>query len=466
MNMLSCVLNREITVPLYEQLYDYIKTEIIEGRLEFQTKLPSKRKLAQHLHISGNTVETAYEQLAAEGYLEVKPRKGYYVMDLEDLEYAGVKSDILPIHELKKSYDYHFHPSQIDTEHFPFAQWRKNAKNAMDVANQELLLLGDAQGEYSLRREIATYLYHARGVICEPEQIVVGAGIEILLQQLVLLFERNSVYGVEDPGYHLFQKIIRSYGNPAFPLEVDEDGIKVESIEKNKIDVVYVTPSHHFPYGSVLSINRRTKLLNWASSSKHRFIIEDDYDSEFRYTGKSIPSLQSMDQFEKVIYLGSFSKSLIPSLRISYMVLPKSLMNQYKEKFSFYHSTVSRIDQQILTDFMIQGDFEKHLNKMRKLYRRKLDSVLTLLKPYQDKISIIGERSGLHIVLVVNNGMDETTLIDQAAKESIKIYPMSAYSIEKKIDALPEIILGFAGIPEAKLEDAIQLLIHSWGFSG
>ncbi|MDF2000730.1 PLP-dependent aminotransferase family protein [Peribacillus frigoritolerans] len=463
MNMLSCDLNRLSEVPLYEQLYSYIKKEIIDGRLLYGTKLPSKRKLAEFLQISQNTVETAYEQLTAEGYVEVIPRKGYYIQTFEDLEYTQTNQVSLEqINHKEGELLYHFHPSQIDTEHFPFEKWRKYMKSKIDESHQDLLLLGDSQGEYELRCEIAHYLYHARGVQCVPEQIIIGAGMEILLQQLVLLFDKNAIYGVEDPGYHLIHRILRSYPNEVHPLRIDEEGVKVNQIEDSNIDVVYVTPSHHFPNGTILSVNRRTRLLNWAQGAANRYIIEDDYDSEFRYSGKTIPSLQSMDAGDKVIYLGSFSKSLMPSIRISYMVLPAPLLQMHQQELSFYHSTVSRIDQHVLTQFMKEGDFEKHLNRMRKVYRRKLDKVIDLFKPHQ-QIKIIGERSGLHIVLIVKNGMDEQTLIQKANEDHIKIYGLSTYSIEKIDEHSPKIILGFAGIPETELEKAIHLLLNSWG---
>ncbi|WP_156291986.1 MocR-like pyridoxine biosynthesis transcription factor PdxR [Oceanobacillus salinisoli] len=463
MEMLSCHLNRSSDVPLYEQLYDYIKNEIIEGRIEHGSKLPSKRKLSEYLKISQNTVETAYDQLLAEGYAEGIPRKGYYVLAYEDLEYVQPKdTPSAEKVEAREKMKYHFHPSWIDTENFPFAKWRKYAKNMIDKEHHSLLLLGDMQGEAELRQEIAHYLYHARGVQCSPDEVIIGAGSEILLQQLILLFQKETVYGVEDPGYHMISRILKNYANDVYPLGVDEEGLKVKQIENTNIDVVYVTPSHHFPYGSVLSVNRRIQLLKWARGSKKRYIIEDDYDSEFRYSGKSIPSLQSMDQSGKVIYLGSFSKSLIPSLRISYMVLPKELLQRYKQELSFYQCTVSRLDQHILARFMREGDFERHLNRMRKIYRKKLDKTLELIKPYNDKVEVIGEQSGLHIVLVVKNGMSEEELVEKASLAGIQIYPLSSYSLEKRLKKTPMMILGFAGIPEADLEHAIRMLFRSW----
>lgn len=464
MEMLSCHLDRSSDIPLYEQLYLYIKKEIIAGRIPYGTKLPSKRKLADFLKISQNPVETAYEQLVAEGYIEASPRRGYFVMTYEDLEYVQTNQYLQENTEEAQEYiKYDFHPSAIDTKNFPFSVWRKYARNTIDKKNHSLLLLGDSQGEMVLRQEIAHYLYHARGVHCSPDQIIVGAGIEILLQQLLLLLDKKTVYGVEDPGYHLILRILKSYPNEVYALEVDEEGVKVDTIHHKNINVVYIAPSHHFPYGTVLSVNRRTKLLKWAAAKKNRYIIEDDYDSEFRYSGKSIPSLQSMGLAEKVIYLGAFSKSLMPSIRISYMVLPRHLLKQYKEKLSFYHSpSVSRIDQHILAQFLKEGDFERHLNRMRKLYRRKLEKVIELLKPYEDKLSIIGEHSGLHIVLVVNNGMSEDELVKKASEAHMKIYPISTYSLEKKSESPSKIILGFAGIHEDELEDAVQMLLKCW----
>ncbi|MFD1170591.1 MocR-like pyridoxine biosynthesis transcription factor PdxR [Oceanobacillus caeni] len=463
MEMLSCHLNRSSKVPLYEQLYNFIKNEIIEGRIEYGAKLPSKRKLSEFLRISQNTVETAYDQLLAEGYVESIPRKGYFVLAYEELEYVQQNEIKVGEKEVEEErLTYHFHPSWIDTENFPFKKWRKYAKNMIDENYHSLLLLGDMQGELELRQEIAQYLYHARGVQCTPEQVIIGAGSEILLQQLILLFKRDTIYGVEDPGYHIISKLLKNNEKEVYPLRVDGDGIKVKQIEDTNIDIVYVTPSHHFPYGSVLSVNRRMQLLKWARESENRYIIEDDYDSEFRYSGKAIPSLQSMDQAGKVIYLGSFSKSLIPSLRISYMVLPKKLWKRYKEELSFYQCTVSRIDQHILTEFMKEGDFERHLNRMRKIYRRKLDKTLELIKPFKE-IQVIGEQSGLHIVLVIKNGMREEELVERARESKITIYPLSYYFLEKWDKNPPMIILGFAGIPEGELEKAIHLLFNSWG---
>ncbi|MHA6252505.1 MocR-like pyridoxine biosynthesis transcription factor PdxR [Oceanobacillus sp. CAU 1775] len=462
MEILTCNLDRKSEIPLYEQLYTFIKTEIMESRIAYGTKLPSKRKLSKFLLISQNTIEQAYDQLVAEGYIEGVPRKGFFVLAHEDLEYTSPIRYPSMEEENVTKIEYNFHPSRIDTEHFPFDTWRKYARKIIDKDNQSLLLMGDWQGEKLLREEIAQYIYQSRGVQATAEDIILGAGVETLLQQLIILLGENKSYGVEDPGYHAISRILKNYHNSVFPLEVDGKGVKIENLEIKNPDIVYVTPSRHFPYGSILSANRRIKLLNWASVENNRYIIEDDYDSEFRYEGKSIPSLQSMDKNGKVIYLGSFSKSLIPSLRISYMVLPNQLMKQYKEKLSFFQCSVSRIDQHMLAHFMKDGEFEKHLNRMRKVYRRKMNLTLELIQPFQDKIEIIGDLSGFHLVIKVKINRSEQELLELATKKNIKVYPLSIYLLENHEEKHPIFILGFAGIPEATLPEAIQALLISW----
>ncbi|GAK14747.1 PLP-dependent aminotransferase family protein [Geomicrobium sp. JCM 19039] len=463
MDQLWCELDRTSTTPLYEQLYTHIKNEIISGRIAYNSKLPSKRKLATFLKISQNTIETAYEQLHAEGYIAVLPRKGYFVQAFESLEYVAPTSSVAASYPSKKhAHRYTFHPAQIDSRQFPYDKWRKHFRNTMEETNHDLLLLGDGKGERSFREEIASYLYHSRGVACSVDQIVVGAGIEVLVQQLFLLLSDEQTFGIEDPGYQLMPKLLKNYAHKLQPIPVDDKGIRVDDIMESTIDVVCTTPSHHFPYGSVLSINRRKQLLDWARDKSGRYIIEDDYDSEFRYTGKTIPSLQSMDQDGKVIYLGSFSKSLIPSARISYMVMPQPLSDRYEKAFSDYHSTVSRIDQHVLTSFMNTGDFEKHLNRMRKIYRRKLDTVIQLLRPYENTLQIIGEHSGLHIVLVIKNGMTENELVEAAEREHLKVYPLSYYSLTAPEYKHARIVFGFGSLAEHELPDALSSLMKAW----
>lgn len=461
MDMLSFELIREGNKPLYEQLYQQIRQEIIDGRLEYGVKLPSKRKLGQFLNLSQTTIELAYQQLVAEGYVESISRKGYFVLAHEELAYVKKTPLATRQHLSPSTYIRHdFHPSKIDGSSFPFSRWRKHAKDVIDEHNQSLVSLGHPQGDLALRVEIATYLYHSRGVICSPEQIIIGSGVEQLLPQLIFLLGQHVTYGIEDPGYHATRLILENHGRTAIPIPVDQSGVKVSTLSQTDVDIMYVTPAHQFPSGSILSVNRRRQLVNWAAESPTRYIIEDDYDSEFRYSGKSIPSLHSIDS-ERVLYLSTFSKSLMPSLRIGYMVLPPSLLERYQAELSYYTCSVSRFDQTILTRFMKEGDFEKHLNRMRKIYRRKLDIVVNSLRAVSS-LRLTGESAGLHVVVSVANGMTEEDLVRRAHDASIQVYGLSQYAQLPLEATHPQIVLGFASLSESDLEEGLGELLQSW----
>lgn len=460
MDLLSVHLDKHRSTPLYEQLYEFIKQEIITERLPYGQKLPSKRKLANHLEVSQNTVETAFEQLVAEGYIASQPRKGFYVLAHGELELTApsFKKDFAKSSE-KSELLFDFSPNKIDTRAFPFSEWRRLNKQVIDEANHDLLLLGNPQGDLELRTAIAEYVYHARGIHCDPDTIVIGAGIEVLMQQLLSLLSDTTVFGIEDPGYQLMLKLISHFGFQGYPLDMNEGGISIDAVRNLNPDFLYVTPSHHFPYGTVTSINRRNQLLQWASEEPERFIIEDDYDSEFRYVGKTIPPLKKMDRGDRVIYLGSFSKSLIPSLRISYMILPEVLLENYRKRLTFHHSTVSRVDQHVLARFIQEGQFEKHLNRMRKIYRKKFELVHQLFQTYAPSIQILGEQSGLHIVCEVRNGLTEREILKRAETQKTKLYPISFYASKKIQFAYPQFVIGFAGVEETKLEPAVLHII-------
>ena len=331
----------------------------------------------------------------------------------------------------------------------------------MAAAHNELLFLGHPQGEVSLREEIAKYLYESRGVRCSPSQIVLGAGTQILVKLLFQLLQ-GSCYAVENPGYHRKMVAFEQGENRVQMLSLDRDGICIADLENSDANVVFVTPSHQFPYGMIMPITRRMQLLQWAKKEEGRYIIEDDYDSEFRYSGKPIPALQGLDTDGKVIYMGTLSKALLPSLRMSYIVLPKNLINKYQKQYLFYTQSVSRIDQEVIRKFLNEGHFEKHIHKMRVVYRKKRDRlVFEIEKYFADQVEVIGEDSGLHILLKVHNGMREEDLITEAAKHRIKVYPVSTYY---KDGTAPGniVLLGFAILSEEEIVKAIQLLSTAW----
>ncbi|MCU5226199.1 MocR-like pyridoxine biosynthesis transcription factor PdxR [Bacillus tropicus] len=455
-------LNAKSKIALYVQLYEYIKKEIKDGTIPAFTKLPAKRKLASYLQVSKNTVEAAYEQLLAEGYIESASRKGYFVCKVEQMIYVeGSDAKVKEVPFREGNYKFDFTQTGVDTKSFPFTMYRKLINDVWQPHNNELLFLGHPQGELSLREEITKYLYESRGVRCSASQIVLGAGTQILVKLLFQLL-KGSNYAVENPGYHRKMVVFEQGEEKVQMLSLDRDGICMADLENSDANVVFVTPSHQFPYGMIMPITRRTQLLQWAKKEEDRYIIEDDYDSEFRYSGKPIPALQGLDTDGKVIYMGTLSKALLPSLRMSYIVLPKNLINKYQKEYLFYTQSVSRMDQEVIRKFLNEGYWEKHIHKMRVVYRRKRDRlVFEIGKYFSNRVEVIGEDSGLHILLQVHNGMREEELIKEAAKYSIKIYPVSTYY---KDDTAPEnvVLLGFAILSEEEITQAIQLLNTAW----
>ncbi|MDN7247598.1 PLP-dependent aminotransferase family protein [Planococcus shenhongbingii] len=461
MDMLMFQLQRQNSTPLYKQLYKEIKQAIISGKISVDTKLPSKRKLAEFLAISQTTVELAYGQLVAEGFIESRARKGFYAQPVEELAYLDMPQDE-PLANERLEYRYDFNPGKIDTHSFPFSTWRKLSKDVLDEINHELLLTGHPQGDEALRHEISRYLFQSRGVVCSAEQIVIGSGTEQLMPLLIRLLDKTVVFGFENPGYPLTHSIFAHHDRKAVPISIEEDGINVMELEASEVDIAYVTPSHQFPTGSVLSATKRAQLLNWAAAKPERYIIEDDYDSEFRYTSRPIPALQSMDLSGRVIYISTFSKSLMPSLRLAYMVLPKRLLRAYQQTFLHYSSSVPRMDQQLVSEFMKEGHFSRHLNRMRKLYKKKLEHLTSLLLLFAPAVTVSGQQAGMHIVLTIQTSITERELVERAKHAGIRVFGLGSYDVEGKTVSPPQIVLGFGGLTEDEIEQGILQLMECW----
>ncbi|MCM3639503.1 PLP-dependent aminotransferase family protein [Sporosarcina luteola] len=463
MEMLLIELNKESETPLYEQIYQQIRNDITEGKLVVDEKLPSKRKLGEFLDVSQTTIEIAYGQLAAEGFITSKPRRGYFIQEIGELAYVQPVEEVtFSSKEERRELEIDFSPGKIDTESFPFKLWRKYAKDTIDESSQHLLLLGHPHGDLELRQEIAKYLYHSRGVDCSADQIIVGSGTEQLMPLLIRLLGPQATYAIEDPGYPLTHHVFFHNNREAVPIAVDEEGMDVQALQQSEATVAYVTPSHQFPTGTVLSAARRTALLNWAASNVGNFIIEDDYDSEFRYSGRPIPSLQGMDKAGKVIYVSTFSKSLMPSLRIAYMVLPPVLLKNYEEAFIHYSSTVPRLDQHTLARFMADGHFARHLNRMRKVYKRKLQLLTDSLQQYAPIISFSGDEAGMHILINVHTDEDEESLANVALAQGIRVYGLNEYRKSAK-SVQPSFLFGFGGLEDERIPRAVEQLMEAWG---
>ncbi len=458
---------------LYEQIYEHIRQEIKEGKLLAGERLPSMRSLAEYLQVARSTVDYAYDQLRSEGYIESKPYRGYYVCSTEEL--LGLE-ECLSMDSMEKTRSalstgqsrqkkeqlrYDFSPNGIDMSAFPFSVWKKITKNILNNNNIELFSQGEAQGDYDLRFTISRYLHSSRGVNCSPEQIIVGAGNDYLLMLLEKILGRHVRIAMENPTYKRAYRIFQSFAYRIVTVDLDESGMKVAALRKEKVSAAYVMPSHQYPTGVVMPIGRRAELLRWADEDAERYLIEDDYDSEFRYKGKPIPSLQASDKHGKVIYIGTFSKAIAPAIRVSYMVLPEALLEKYKRDCYFYSCTVSRIDQRILNEFIRDGYFERHLNKMRKIYRGKHDILLECLKPFAHSFEISGERAGLHLLLTAKGEVSEETLIRTAADKGVKVYGLSDSMVEIS-DRKATILLGFGGLENEEIIAGIKLLEQAW----
>lgn len=461
MKELAIFVDTTLGVPAYEQIYSYIKEEIINGRLSKGTKLPSTRELADYMQFSRSTILMAYDQLIAEGYIESRSRCGYFVTEVEKgFDVGNVKNRREKKESTQNKYETDFSPDGIEENFFPYNEWRRLGHQVVVSDNSELLNSGDPRGDIGLRRQIAKYLGESRGVRTDEEHIVLGAGNESILTVISMLVGKVP-FAMENPVYGKSYRIIENLGHDVRMVGIDESGIDVNELESTAADVVYVTPSHQYPLGTVMSISRRLELLEWACRKDGRYIIEDDYDSEFRYKGKPIPSLQGNDHNGKVIYIGTFSKSISPALRISYMVIPDSLHGKYEELSAFMGNTVSRIDQKTVELFMKTGGFERHLNRMRKIYKNKHEVMLTELKKWS-RTTVSGENAGAHMLVHIDNGKNENELVESAAKAGIRVYPLSTYYKGTPDYKIPTVILGYARLSREQIEKGLTKLREIW----
>lgn len=460
--------------PLYEKIYEYIKHEIIDGRIQKGEKLPSTRLLAKNLAVSRSTVDMAYDQLLAEGYIKAEPCRGFFVCDITELYRLGVMDVKQRVNEegmCEDTYEVDFSPYAIDTGSFPYNIWRKINRNVLLDDREELLLAGDGRGEYELRSAIAGYLHQARGVNCQPSDIILGAGNEYLEILIAQLLGRDKTILMENPGYPQAYHTFCNMGYRVRTVAAKEQGLEEPEVRSADPDLVYMMPSHQFPLGTVMPLKQRLELLKWAAEKEERYLIEDDHDSEYRYRGKPIPSLQSVDRFGKVIYLGTFSKSIAPSLRISYMVLPPHLMEKYRRKCGFYSTTVPRLQQEVLREFIQEGHFERHLNKMRGVYRNRHDFLLGELKKRKWVIRVSGEHAGLHLLVKVATALTEAEICERALDKGVKVSGISEYRFSRPDAAVcpeemkrdgnkehPTLLLGYGKLDEKELRQGLAVL--------
>lgn len=454
--------DRNSTLPMYQQVYRYIKAQIVSGKIVENSKLPSVRQLAEMLQVSRNTSQLAYEQLQAEGYIRSEYKKGYYVQ-------ASI-SELLPISEIirhtkasSKSIvnpTIDFQAGAVDGNNFPLAKWRSLSNKVLK--DNLIYQYGANQGDLLLRESLAKYLFQSRGVRATSEQIVIGSSTQQLLMILsILLKEEHNQIAVEDPGYNGARELFLLQSYSVVPIPVKEDGIDITHLDKCNARLVYVTPSHQFPLGITMPINERYNLIEWAEKV-NGYIIEDDYDSEFRYKQQPIPSLQSLTNSEHIIYLSTFSKALLPSIRLSYMVLPKELLVRYHQIAPLLEQTASTLHQRTIHHFIEEGYWYAHLRKMKTIYKRKMKVLCDTIQMYfKDTVTIIGGSSGLYIVIEVTTKQREEWLVKEALKNGVKVYPCSPFHVEN-FPGHPTIQLGFAGLEDCEIRKGIEKLADAW----
>lgn len=487
---------------LYEYLYRRIREDILEGRIRAGEKLPSKRSFAKNLGVSTVTVESAYAQLAAEGYIRSVPRSGYYVSKIDqtlltparpvhsgeerqsksEAEFGGRTEkwserwgerenqgpgagEIAPRTGdggAKRGDEIDLVSGSMDPAQFPFTIWAKLMREVLSGRREELMTRAPGGGVPELRQAIADYLLQYQGIRVKREQVIIGAGTEYLYGLLIQLLGQDKVYALEDPGYEKVTRVYRSHLVKTAYIPMDGEGVRVDRLRESCADIMHISPSHHFPTGVTTPIGRRYELLGWAGEAPGRYIIEDDYDCEFRLAGRPIPSLQSIDRQGRVIYMNTFTKSLTPTIRISYMVLPPGLLDDFAGKLGFYSCTVSNFEQYTLAEFIRKGYFEKHINRMRNYYRGKRDELLRAVgeSPLGELAAIRGADAGLHFLMEVKTGLEDEELIRRAAGQGVRISCLSQYShgTASGGEVRGSLIVNYSGLAAGQEREAVRRL--------
>lgn len=451
--MLTYELKKAPGVPLYEALYRCIREDILRGTLAPGEKLPSKRALAQNLEVSTITVETAYNQLLAEGYLRSAEKVGYFVEALE----RPAAPAALPAQPEPPEPVWQLDLTGSGTEQFPFSVWSRLQREVMLDYGEALLLPLPNRGIPELRQAIADHLAGFRGMSVDPQNILVGAGTDFLYNLLIQLLGRDKTYAVEEPGYTKIRQIYAAGGAACVSAPMDSRGVLPQAL--GQAQVLHFSPSHHFPTGLVTPVSRRLELLAWAGTDK--WIIEDDYDSEFRFDAHPMPAMQSLDGKGRVIYMNTFSRSLAPSIRISYMVLPPALMARFQQRLGFYSCTVPSFEQYTLARFLSRGYFEKHINRMRKFYKNRRNALVSTLKnwDYSQRLTILEQDAGLHFLLRVDTLRSDRELTALLARAGIRVQALSEYYHEDRRDRHC-LVVNYSCLKEESVEPVLRALDH------
>lgn len=470
---LEIIIDRSSSITLYMQIYNGIRDAILKHALRPDDRLDSIMELKDKLSVSRNTVEIAYQQLLAEGFIFSIGGSGYYVSELDEFDitskHCTTTDKDYPINSLhinNKHFAYDFKPGSVDESAFPFKEWRKIEQDTMKT--NDILSYSDPRGEEKLRIEIANYLKKSRHVYCSIDQIIVGAGTQTLIFLLSHLLDDKyeRICAMEEPGFTPVRKAFEWCNYRIETLPICNDGIDLDHVRNLDIipSYLYVTPSNQHPTGSLMPIKYRIDLINWATRN-NVYLIEDDYDSEYRYNVQPVPSLYSLDQNKQVIYIGTFSKTLFPALHVGYVVLPDKLISNYIRQAHFINQTASKIHQLTIASFMESGMFEKHIKRMRNIYKRKNSYIVKeLIYQLGNKIKIIGHSAGVNLCIEVLNGMDEHQLIKTAEEVGVRVYPISYYYHDKNNIPMNNntVFLGYGHLSTDDISRGITLLKNAW----
>ncbi len=453
------LLDTQSNIPLYQQLYLAIKSAIEAGHLAKGEKMPSIRKLSQDLKLSCTTVDAAYQQLCVEGYLQAKPQRGYFVMAVIRSGIERQKKPVVGTVKMKRpGIRYNFGSDCVDSENIDIKIWRRHIR---EVLNRQDIIAsyGEHQGEYALREALSAYSYGVRGVIAAPEQIVIGAGTQPLLSVLCgLLSGKENCVAIEEPGFLQAEQVFSDAGIRVLHLPADESGISIAALKESGTGLVFVSPSNRILTGTSIPMNRRYELLEWAEETGG-ILIEDDYNGELRYKARPIPAMQGMGNGRNIVYLGSFSKLLLPSVRVGYMVLPPLLLERYRERASHYNQTASKIEQLALSRYVEDGQMERQLRRLRKLYLMKSSALAEALEnAFGDKIQIMLEETPLCLAVSVSTEKTSLELCELAQREGVRVMMMQS--------DCTKVMLGFAGIPLDDIQPAVACLKKAWSFLG
>lgn len=452
------VLDRDSQKPLYIQLYEQLKKDIIYNH-KVGDKLQSVRKMSSLYNLSKTTVESAYSQLVAEGYIESYPNSGFRVEDTNEIKFEAKEIDLITEKDKEINWLYDFYPARLSKDSFPLKLWKRLFAKYI---NEELDFGGysDIQGEYGLRKEISKYLQESRGVNCDENQIIIECSFAQSMGTIAEIFRKMEYtsFAIENPGYYVAKNVFENYGFDIKKISLDTNGINIKELEKSKSKLVYVTPSHQYPTGVTIPIANRYKLLNWAKEN-NSFIIEDDYDSELNYINRPIPSLQGLDTEDRVIYIGTFSKSLSAALRISYLVLPLSLIRTYHEIFNNSHTNVPLMTQKVLEKFMSEGHWDRHLRKIKTINRKKHNLMKShLINKLGNSIKIETQGAGLAILINPIVKININKLKELAIKEKIKIY----FAKDVSGGDWDAIRMGFGGFKDNEIKKAVEIFSKIW----